>query len=294
MNSTHEHGAPLSRQQEIERYYFERFRKTYPLPSQLVTYGDKPDVIIRGDKTIGVEITNFYVLDGERPESEQRQRERRDAGVTSAQAIYEAGPHKNIELTFGFDDDHPVGSRSAQRSLAKKLAQVARQIEDSEENGQISAEYLEGIPEVDFGYLYGHYLEYDAPPDPEFPDGPPDDFPGFRRYMNRRDEYARRFGIRRPLRHAAKWKPIKVHSGGLLPLDRVTEIIRAKEAKAKHYTSCETYWLLIVVDFLDLAQDREIRIDGFAGFRSDVFERVIVYRPYFEHVLEPNTPPASL
>ena len=104
--------------------------------------------------------------------------------------------------------------------------------------------------------------------------------------MNRRDAYARQFGVRRPLRDRAKWKPIKVHSGCLFSVDRATEIIAVKEAKAKEYTSCDAYWLLIVVDFLDPAQDSEIRIDGFEGFRSTVFERVIVYRPYFEHILD--------
>ncbi|MEO8594860.1 MAG: hypothetical protein ABI759_16190 [Candidatus Solibacter sp.] len=278
--------ASISRQQRAERYYFGRFQNVYPLPSTNVTFGDKPDVIIHAERSIGVEITNLYHIDGERPESEQRQRERRQAVVVAAQGIYERGPHKNIELTFGFDDAHPIGNGRAQRSLAQKLADVARRVQESEENGQIAASHLENVPEVNFGYLYGHYVECDYPLDHEFPDGPPDSFTDFKRYMNRRDSYARQVGVRRPLRERAKWKPIKVHSGCLLSVDRATEIIAVKEAKAKQYKTCDAYWLLIVVDFLDPAQDSEIRIDGFEGFRSTVFERVIVYRPYFEHILD--------
>jgi len=36
--------------QEIERYYFEQFRKGYLLPKGEIKYGDRPDVIIEGQK----------------------------------------------------------------------------------------------------------------------------------------------------------------------------------------------------------------------------------------------------
>jgi hypothetical protein len=278
-----------SQQQDLERYYFERFRKIYPLPSQDVEYRDKPDVILRGERRIGVEITNFHLIDGERPESEQRQKERRESVVARAQTLYQRASGKNIEFTFGFDEEHPIGSRAAQQKLPNELAEIATRVEDFEENGQIRASYLEDIPEVDFAYLYGHYLEHEPLRDPEFPEGPPDNFRDFRKYMNRQEVHARLTGVRRPLRHRAKWRAIKVHSGGLLPLNRLAEIVAAKEVKVRQYTACDAYWLLVVVDFLDPAQDREIRIDGFDAFQSQVFEKIVIYRPYFEHFLD-NTP----
>jgi hypothetical protein len=64
---------------EIERHYFERFRKTYPLPVGAVSYGDKPDVTLTGERTIGIEITRFYLQSGSAPHSEQRQRPLRTA-----------------------------------------------------------------------------------------------------------------------------------------------------------------------------------------------------------------------
>ncbi|MGO9273758.1 MAG: hypothetical protein ACLQOO_26555 [Terriglobia bacterium] len=67
---------------------------------------------------------------------------------------------------------------------------------------------------------------------------------------------------------------------------RLTEIIKKKEAKARHYTSCAAYWLLVVVDFIDRAQEQEIRLDGGVDSVSDVFQSIIVYKPYFEHILE--------
>src|ERR1017187_1280473 len=194
MSSLRAKDPRLSEQQRIERYYFERFRKVYPLPSQDVRYGDKPDVILKSERNIGVEITSFYLVDGNRPDSEQRQRERRESVVGRAQALYEEASGKKIELTFGFDDEHTIGPRSAQQKLANELVRIARQVEDSEENGQIRPEYLDETPDVTFAYLYEHYLEYEPLHDPEFPDGPPDNFPDFRKYMDRQEEHARRVG----------------------------------------------------------------------------------------------------
>ena len=44
---------------QIERHYFERFRNDFPLPAGEIIYTDKPDVIIRGGSTLGIEITNL-------------------------------------------------------------------------------------------------------------------------------------------------------------------------------------------------------------------------------------------
>jgi hypothetical protein len=59
--------------QEIEKYYFKMFRKDYPLPSGTVIYGDSPDVVIDGERKIGIEITSFFHRSGSLPESEQTQ-----------------------------------------------------------------------------------------------------------------------------------------------------------------------------------------------------------------------------
>jgi hypothetical protein len=60
-----------NRNAEIEKHYFEMFRRVYPLPEGAIIYGDKPDVIIEGEKRVGIEITNFFLEDGSLSESEQ-------------------------------------------------------------------------------------------------------------------------------------------------------------------------------------------------------------------------------
>ena len=48
--------------QDIERFYFEKFRDAYPLPDGQIVHGDKPDIILQTDTgTIGIEVTRFYL-----------------------------------------------------------------------------------------------------------------------------------------------------------------------------------------------------------------------------------------
>src|SRR5690349_2396048 len=79
----------ISEKRRIERHYFNQFKDNYPLPSGTVDFGDKPDVIISGARRIGIEVTNFFVTDGRRADSVQRQRERRNAVVAEAQRLFQ-------------------------------------------------------------------------------------------------------------------------------------------------------------------------------------------------------------
>jgi hypothetical protein len=122
-------------QQDIERCYFEMFRKVYPLPSDAVAcYGDKPDVIVSG--TIGIEITTLYVTDGVSEDSEHIQRERRTTAVAKAQRLYQQDTRNNIELFFGFDRKRPIRRVD---TLAKQLRSFAGRVE-SVDDGEISRE----------------------------------------------------------------------------------------------------------------------------------------------------------
>jgi len=87
--------------------------------------------------------------------------------------------------------------------------------------------------------------------------------------------------------HAApKWKGVQVYSGSLMSRADLIRIVRDKEERSRQYEKCDSLWLLVVVDFMDRAQDQEIEIDDFEKIESDVFEKIIVYKPQFAHVLE--------
>jgi hypothetical protein len=70
-----------------------------------------------------------------------------------------------------------------------------------------------------------------------------------------------------------------------MSVERLTETVRQKEAKARGYTGCDEYWLLVVVDFMNPAQEQEIRVDRVV-IASDIFQRIVVYKPFLDQILE--------
>lgn len=57
--------------------------------------------------------------------------------------------------------------------------------------------------------------------------------------------------------------------------------IAEKHNKLPAYKQCDAFWLLLVVDFIDRAQDQDIRWPDPAIEFSSPFERIIVYKPQF-------------
>lgn len=84
----------------------------------------------------------------------------------------------------------------------------------------------------------------------------------------------------------SQWKVQQGYGLSVLSRDKLLKIVTKKESKARSYDRCDAYWLLVVVDFIDSAQDQEIRVDDFQKIDSSVFEKVIVYKTRFHHVLE--------
>jgi hypothetical protein len=141
--------------QDIERYYFEKFRKVYPLPSGKIDYGNSPDVIIEGERRIGMEITRFYLKKGSLIDSRQVQKKIRDEVVSKAQQVYLKNKGKKFEISFGFDDAHPIREK---KSLVDKLADLAKCIERFEA-GEIDKDFFKTIPELSFVYLNNEVYE---------------------------------------------------------------------------------------------------------------------------------------
>jgi len=226
--------------QEIEQYYFEMFRRDYQLPEGTVTYEDKPDVILKGKRKIGIEITNFFLESGVLPESEQVQRKRREAVISESHKIYLANSGKKIELSFSFEKLSPIRNK---KKLTNKIYALAKKI-DGFESGEVRRDFYKDIPELSFVYL--NAKEYTNP----------------------------------------KWRISQCYSGQFMSMEKLHTIVKTKEAKSKYYQYCDAYWLVVVVDFIDSAQDQEIQINNFEKIASTVFEKVIVYRTFFGHVLE--------
>jgi hypothetical protein len=136
----------MTTKQALERFYFERFARTGFLPEGIPEYGDKPDVLWKGERTIGIEITRLHVKSGRLEESEQRQRPLREAVVSGAQKLFRASDGRGIELHVTFEPKHPI-TPIRRKELPRQLAALARSI-DKDGGGQVDCGLLENIPEI--------------------------------------------------------------------------------------------------------------------------------------------------
>jgi len=225
---------------EKEHHYFEMFRRDYSLPDGAIEYGDKPDVVLRGQKTIGIEMTNFFLEDGSLVESEQVQRTLRDSVVSNAQSIYRADHARRFELWFGFDKGQPIRD---QNQLAHRLANLATRIE-AQSTGEVWRNAYRDIPQLSFVYLNAR-------------------------------EYA-----------DSRWRVSQGYAVPRTPVNRLAEIIRSKETKLRGYRRCDAFWLLLVVDFIDRAQDQLLPAQKMDTINSTVFERILVYKTYAGETFE--------
>lgn len=226
----------------IECAYFERFRQAYALPPGTVSYADKPDVLVTGQRVVGIEITNFYLEPGSDEASEQRQRCRRYEVASEAQRLYLADGGKNIELTIKFAANKPITSAN-RKILPKKLARFAACI-DTRPMGPYYPESFPDMPEI--ASIWSSGREWPNP----------------------------------------TWvRPGQVYSYEEMSAARLRKIVAEKESKAADYAPCDAYWLLIVVDWADAAQDQEITTTGLK-VPSELFEKIIVYKPGFEDIAE--------
>lgn len=224
---------------EIEKYYFDRFRRIYPLPEGKIIYGDSPDIIIKGKKLIGVEITSLFLEDGNLPESEQVQRERREKVVSNAQKDYKKQNGRNCEIVFSFNNLKPILD---EKKLKVKLINLAKNMEGFE-TGEIERETFKEIPELSFVYLNSE-----------------------QHFEN-------------------SWRVQQVYEINNMSRNRLIKLVKKKEKKINTYKKCDAYWLLVVIDFIDFAQDQEVGISNFKKIDTE-FEKVIVYKTIFDHVLE--------
>ncbi len=83
----------------------------------------------------------------------------------------------------------------------------------------------------------------------------------------------------------ALWKVAQVYDGKLLSIPRIASELEDKHEKIGQYSACDEYWLLLIVDMMDPAQDQEIDWPlGGSRLRSR-FKKVLIYKPQFRRYL---------
>lgn len=82
------------------------------------------------------------------------------------------------------------------------------------------------------------------------------------------------------------WRTAQVYEGKSLSISRIAAILDDKHEKMKQYRPCDEYWLLLVVDMLDAAQDQEVDWPSGVPPLKSMFKKVIVYKPQYCRCLE--------
>lgn len=85
------------------------------------------------------------------------------------------------------------------------------------------------------------------------------------------------------------WRAVQCYTVPYLSTERLRDVIQSKSGKAKSYQACDEYWLLLIVDFADRAQDQELQRPVAAPLEKSAFRRVLIYKPQFAQVLEVAT-----
>ena len=84
----------------------------------------------------------------------------------------------------------------------------------------------------------------------------------------------------------SKWGSAQGHDVPTLSVTRVKEFVEQKNKLISGYTSCDAYWLLLIVDFWDPAQDQDIHWPAGERVGPTQFERVLIYKTQFGQVVE--------
>lgn len=142
---------PRLRQRKAEQRDFESFARDYDLPEGAVEYSDKPDVLIRGERVLGIELANLHKVDGGRSDSEKVQSIHRAEVIALAEQLHRSRGGRSIELWVDFSPDHPILSV---KKTATALAEIASSIAN-EVDGHESCSAYEDSPEIRFLYHTG-------------------------------------------------------------------------------------------------------------------------------------------
>jgi hypothetical protein len=84
----------------------------------------------------------------------------------------------------------------------------------------------------------------------------------------------------------SKWRTCQVYSGQYLDIERLKKTIDTKNLKLPYYQCCDAFWLLLIVDAMDRAQDQEISWPKGSPPLDSKFNKIVIYKPQFATFLD--------
>jgi hypothetical protein len=144
-------------QKQRERSYLDEFRRVVSVPG-IVEEGERPDFIVRGDATIGVEVVDLFHVPGSDPLGWQRQRPRGDRAIAQAHAIFERAGGRRFDYAID------LARLPAEASIGEIAAQIwgaANAAAQDGPGGIVSSLLLEPFPLV--SWMHRSENEYEEP-----------------------------------------------------------------------------------------------------------------------------------
>ncbi len=84
----------------------------------------------------------------------------------------------------------------------------------------------------------------------------------------------------------AMWRLGQCHSIPSLSIERLRLLVAEKKNKLQSYEKCYTYWLLLVVDMMNPAQEQSINWPSGEIIEESGFERILIYKTHFSEVVQ--------
>ncbi|WP_226383451.1 hypothetical protein [Burkholderia mayonis] len=141
---------------EREWRLFQSFRNDYPELIGDAEPSECPDILVRNDRLIGVEMTELHIVAGEELASERRQKIPRERVVTRAQKLHDNAGGRPIELSITFDTAHPLKNSAEVEASAIAIAEVASHVQLGPP-GLVDALTFEHLDCVSWMYLSGEW-----------------------------------------------------------------------------------------------------------------------------------------
>ncbi len=151
-------GAPVEKK-KVEEYYFKQFLDAFGVFESFDSSGEKPDIRFACEgKSVGVEMTRFFIDRGGEANSRVKQRERQEKTVSLSQKLFEGASQSQvlIEASLAFND---IKDRRI-KSLAREIANLFLSLDLR--GGRLSCKDFESIPELRFAYIYVLKADDDA------------------------------------------------------------------------------------------------------------------------------------
>jgi len=83
-----------------------------------------------------------------------------------------------------------------------------------------------------------------------------------------------------------KWHPTQLFSVPELSLDRLLNVVKEKSSKLSEYQICDEYWLLLIVDFMDPAQNQNFPRQPISLDVETAYNKILIYKPQYREVME--------